>query len=154
MIKDSLNFSVFEVPKISSFRVSNSRDVYDQVYHYSKADREVFLLLFLDSKNKVIDIETHTIGSVDSSAVYPQQVFRSALIHNASALICVHNHPSGDPEPSLMDKEITKQIAMGAYILNIKFLDHVIVGDGRYYSFGDSGLINDYEVYSKEKLKN
>lgn len=150
-----MEFSVFQKPRIKKpFSFSSSAEVYQKMKGYQKADREIFVLLFLNSKNVVTNIETHTIGSIDSSAVYPQQIFRSALLNNACSIICVHNHPSGDPAPSLQDREITKQISIGSHVIGIRLLDHVVLGDGgRYFSFADDGLIEDYEKESESKFK-
>jgi len=150
-----MEFSVFQRPTIKKpFSFSSSAEVYQKMKGYQKADREIFVLLFLNSKNVVTNIETHTIGSVDTSAVYPQQIFRSALLNNASSIICVHNHPSGDPDPSVSDREITKQISIGSHVVGIRLLDHVVLGDGgRYFSFADDGLIEDYEKESENKFK-
>ncbi|MCK4432022.1 MAG: DNA repair protein RadC [Candidatus Aminicenantes bacterium] len=149
-----MEFSVFQKPRIKKpFSFSSSAEVYQKMKGYQKADREIFVLLFLNSKNVVTNIETHSIGSIDCSAVYPQQIFRSALINNASSIICVHNHPSGDPDPSVSDREITKQIAIGSHLIGIRLLDHVVLGDGRYFSFADDGLIEDYEKESEKRFK-
>ena len=118
-----MDFKVFHKPIIKKpFSFSSSAEVYQKMKAYQKADREIFVLLFLNAKNVVTNIETHTIGTVDTSAVYPQQIFRSALLNNASSIICVHNHPSGDPDPSLSDREITKQISIGSHVLGIRLL--------------------------------
>lgn len=150
-----MDFKVFQKPIINKpFSFSSSAEVYQKMKGYQKADREIFVLLFLNSKNVVTNIETHSIGSVDSSAVYPQQIFRSALLNNAISLICVHNHPSGDPDPSISDREITKQISIGSHVIGIRLLDHVVLGDGgRYFSFADDGLIEDYEKESEKTFK-
>ena len=150
-----MDFKIFQKPVIKKpFAFSSSAEVYEKMKGYQKADREIFILLFLNAKNIVTNIETHSIGAVDSSAVYPQQILRSALLCNACSLICVHNHPSGDPEPSVSDIEITKQIGIGAHVIGIRLLDHVVMGDhGRYFSFADDGLIDDYEATSKEKFE-
>lgn len=150
-----MDLKVFQKPAIKKpFFFGSSAMVYEKMKGYSKADREIFVLLFLNAKNFVIAIETHTVGNVDASAVYPQQVLRSALLHNASSLICVHNHPSGDADPSLEDRHITKQISIGSLMVGIRLLDHVILGDhGRYFSFADDGLIEDYEKESENKFK-
>lgn len=114
------------------------------------ADREVFLILHLDAKNRLIDAELHGIGDVDSSAIYPRQVMRSALLRNACALIFAHNHPSGDPAPSLCDLEITRALIRAAAMLQIKVLDHIILGPGPgYFSFADQGLIDDYALEAR-----
>ena len=118
-----MDFKVFHKPIIKKpFSFSSSAEIYQKMKAYQKADREIFVLLFLNAKNVVTNMETHTIGTVDTSAVYPQQIFRSALLNNASSIICVHNHPSGDPDPSLSDREITKQISIGSHVLGIRLL--------------------------------
>ena len=141
-----MNFSIFETPDIKTpISFSSSQEVYEKMKDYKKADREIFLLLFLDAKNTIIKIEPHTIGTVDSSAVYPREVFRSALIHNASSIICVHNHPTGDHTPSEADREITKELVKAGELLQIKILDHIVLGKEGYFSFSDEDLIDDYE---------
>ena len=112
-----------------------------------KADREAFVVLFLNPKNQLIGAELHAIGDVDSSAVYPRQVMKSALLHNASALIFGHNHPSGNPEPSTCDREVTRDLVFAARVLQIKVLDHIICGPApEIFSFADQGLIDDYDL--------
>ena len=126
-----------------------SKDVYDLAYNWINADREVFVIFFLNSKNQIIEYELHTIGDVDSSAVYPRQLFRSALAHNCASLIVAHNHPSGDYKPSIGDDKITKELVAGGRLLGIKVLDHVIIGKEGYYSYGDKGKIEEYELESR-----
>jgi len=96
--RDEMKFQVFVVvePRFP-VNFSKSKDVYDTMKTYKKSDREIFFILFLNSKNSMLDYVIHTIGTVDSSAVYPREVIRSALINNASSIIVCHNHPSGDP---------------------------------------------------------
>ena len=111
-----------------------------------RADRECFVILHIDPKNQLLAAELHSIGDVDAAAIYPRQVMKSALLHNASALIFGHNHPSGDPEPSLCDREITRALVLAARVLGIKVLDHVIIGPrSESFSFADQGLIDDYD---------
>ena len=109
------------------------------------AKKEKFKVLFLDAKNQILEEETFFEGTVDTSAIYPREVIKSALQHNASALIFVHNHPSGDPSPSQNDREITQELIFAAKMIQIKVLDHIIIGNNRYFSFADSGLIEEYE---------
>ena len=126
--------------------VSSSAEVYELTKDYSKADREIMLVIMVDSKNCVLSIETHSIGCIDSSAVYPREIFRSMLLKNAGSFILVHNHPSGDPTPSFMDRLITRDIVNGSMILGVKLLDHIILGDGRYYSMADQGELNSFAL--------
>ena len=148
-----MKFQVFEVvePRFP-VNFSKSKDVYDTMKTYKKSDREIFFILFLNSKNSMLDYVIHTIGTVDSSAVYPREVIRSALINNASSIIVCHNHPSGDPHPSVADKEITRVLVNACEIVGIPVLDHVIIGKEEHYSFADEGLIESYIVQAKETL--
>jgi len=82
------------------------------------------------------------------SSVYPREIIKSAIKHNAVSLIFVHNHPSGSPEPSASDKEITKELIAASNTMQIKVLDHIIIGDNRYFSFADEGLIEEYNLNS------
>jgi DNA repair protein RadC len=123
----------------------SSREVFDYLYHALRELRkEQFKVIFLDTKNQVIEEKTLFEGTVDSSAVYPREVIRDALRYEASSLIFVHNHPSGDPEPSLCDREITRDLIFAAAVMQIKVLDHIVIGNNRYFSFADRGLIDEY----------
>lgn len=125
----------------------SSREVFDYLYHALRDQKkEQFKVIFLDPKNQVIEEKTLFEGTVDSSAVYPREVIKDALRYEASALIFAHNHPSGDPEPSLCDKEITRDLIFAARVIQIKVLDHIIIGNDRYFSFADQGLIEDYDL--------
>jgi DNA repair protein RadC len=125
----------------------SSREVFDYLYHALRDLRtERFKTIFLDPKNQVIEEKTLFEGTVDSSAVYPREVIKDALRYEASALIFAHNHPSGDPEPSLCDKEITRDLVFAARVIQIKVLDHIIIGNNRYFSFADQGLIDAYDL--------
>ena len=106
-------------------------------------DREHFVVLMMDRKNRVIGLNTVSIGSLTGSIVHPREVMKPAILSNAAALICGHNHPSGDPQPSLEDRAITERLVEAGKLLGIELLDHVIVGDGSadYYSFADQGKL-------------
>ncbi|MFB0565238.1 MAG: JAB domain-containing protein, partial [Candidatus Aminicenantaceae bacterium] len=99
-----------------------------------------------DTKNQVIEEKTVFEGTVDSSVVYPREIVKEALKLNASSLIFAHNHPSGDPEPSSSDREVTKDLVFAANIMQINVLDHVIIGNNCYFSFADHDLIEDYKA--------
>ena len=124
----------------------SSREVFDYLYHTLRdVKTELFKTLFLDAKNRVTEERTFSQGTVDSSAVYPREIIKAALHHHASSLIFVHNHPSGDPSPSGSDREITKELVFAVLTIQIKVLDHIIIGNNRYFSFADEGLISEYE---------
>lgn len=95
---------------------------------------EMFVMLTLDTKNNVTGIFEVSRGSLNSSIVHPREVFKRALLQNASSIILVHNHPSGDSKPSKEDINITKRLKDGGKILGIEILDHIIVGHDEFYS--------------------
>jgi len=129
----------------------SSKEVFDYLYHSLRDARtERFKVFFLDAKNYILEERTFFEGTVDSSAVYPREVIKAAVRFGASSLIFVHNHPSGDPEPSDSDREITKELIFATNIMQIKVLDHIIIGNNRYFSFADQGLIEEYELCLKD----
>ena len=98
-------------------------------------DREHLLAVLLDTRHRLLAIVTISIGSIDRTFMSPREVFREALLHNASALVVAHNHPSGNPEPSTEDVICTRLLARGGEIMDIPMLDHIIVGaHGRWVS--------------------
>lgn len=104
-------------------------------------DREHFRVVLLNTKNRVLDVETVSIGSLNSSLVHPREVFKRAVQRSAAALILVHNHPSGDPSPSPEDVEITRRLCEAGRVLGIEVLDHIIIGDHLFISFKERGLM-------------
>lgn len=104
-------------------------------------EREVFTVLFLNSQHEVITVEELFQGTIDGAAVYPREVVKSALKHNAAAVILAHNHPSGVVEPSAADRRITERLQQSLGLLDIRVLDHVIVSTTGYCSFAEQGLI-------------
>ncbi len=134
----------------------SSQEVFDYLYHTLRdAKKEVFQVLFLDAKNQILEEKTFSEGTVDSSAVYPREIIQAALRFNASSLIFIHNHPSGDPAPSESDREITKELIFAVQLMQIKVLDHIIIGNNRYFSFADQGLIHEYEtLFQRIKKEN
>ena len=103
--------------------------------------REQFRVLFLDKKNQLIADEQLGQGTVDHAPVYPREVIKRALELKATALILVHNHPSGDPTPSRDDLEMTQEVKRAATALSITLHDHVIIGNGKWLSFRQEGLL-------------
>ena len=127
--------------------ISSSREVYEYLIHSLRdLKKEIFQVIFLNGRNEVIQVETLFEGSLNSSAVYPREVIKSALDHHAAALVFAHNHPSGDPTPSSQDFTITRDLFLAGKIMSIKVLDHLIIGRNRYYSFADQGHIRKWET--------
>lgn len=125
----------------------SSQEIFDYLY-YSMRDlkKELFKVLYLNSQNQIIDTGDLFEGTITGSAISPRQVMESALKNDAVSLVFAHNHPSGNPEPSQNDKQITRDLVYAAAILQVKVLDHVIIGDNRYFSFAVEGLIEQYEL--------
>lgn len=111
--------------------VVSSKDVYNlvrsKIKNYSK---EHFLVLSFDSRNRILGIDTIAVGNLNTNLVHPRETFEAAIRRHAAKIIIVHNHPSGDTEPSKEDLEITHQIAKAGKIMGIEVLDHLIIGDG------------------------
>lgn len=105
------------------------------------AAREQFVAVLLNSKNRVIATEIISEGTLTSSVVHAREVFAPALLHHAAAVIVAHNHPSGDPQPSCEDREVTAMLVESGKVLGIPLLDHLIIGDGAYYSFQEYGAL-------------
>lgn len=109
-------------------------------------DREEFLALFLDAKNRIISVHSVAVGSLSLCIVHPREVFKAAILANASGVILAHNHPSGDPTPSKEDRELTDRLCKAGEILGIRVLDHVVIGDQAntpsFISFADHGWLS------------
>lgn len=134
MVRESMRL----VPKFG-----NSLHVYNalkEIVTYS--DREHFLVICLDTKHKPLAINIATTGTIDSSLIHPREIFKPAILCGASSIVVAHNHPSGDPLPSINDQKVTAQTLEASKILAIPLLDHIIIGDETYYSFRDSGLLS------------
>lgn len=132
----------------------NNSDVVDKIF-FSSADviynyfydilgdkkQEYFYCVYVDTKGKYIDKKCLFIGTINSSVVHPREVFKEAYLLSANGIICVHNHPSGDSTPSKEDINITKKIKEISIIHGIKFIDHIIIGNGNYFSFFDNNML-------------
>lgn len=128
--------------KYSHQPVSQSSDAAKILQTYlAGADREYFVLLLLDGKHRVNALNVVSIGSLTGALVHPREVFKPAILANAAAVIVGHNHPSGDPDPSREDRELTDRLVQAGRLLGITVLDHVIVGQERFFSFADHHLI-------------
>ena len=102
---------------------------------------EQFGVLLLDTKHRVLRCTVLSVGTLDASIVHPREVFREAVAGGASAIVVFHNHPSGDPEPSPEDTKLTERLMAAGVLMGISVLDHVILGDARYFSYREKGSI-------------
>ncbi len=119
-------------------RITSSQDVFQILSpHLCHRKREVFKVVFLTRRNAVIRQETLFEGSLAESQVNPREVVKRALAESAAAVIFVHNHPGGDPDPSPEDRKVTDQLVRACGLMNIRVVDHIIIGDHGYYSFAD-----------------
>ena len=122
---------------------TSSHDIFEG-YHARMRDLKVerFMLVMLDAKNRVMRETMISQGTLSNSLVHPREVFREAMRQAAAAVIFVHNHPSGDPEPSPEDIDLTRRLQAVGELVGIRVLDHVVIGDGAYVSFLDRGWIS------------
>jgi DNA repair protein RadC len=122
-------------------KIKSAKDVYDYTYEKLKnLKKEHFVVLCLDSKNNIIKDSRISVGTLNEAIVHPREVFKEAIRESANSIILVHNHPSGNCEPSTHDKEITKSLIEAGKILRISVLDHVIIGRNEYYSFKENKI--------------
>jgi DNA repair protein RadC len=139
------NMNVFEVKLVknaevpySPRRINVSKDIVEFLHKYYKdKDREILLVLMLDTGHNIIGMNVVSIGTLDSACVHPREVFKPAIVANSSCIILVHNHPStcNQVTPSKQDDSTTHNIKKAGEILGINLLDHIIIGDGVYYSY-------------------
>lgn len=140
--REFLKAKILEKPFYKS-----AQEVFDYLYHSMRGlKKEVFKVVYLNSQNQIIETVNLFEGTVDSSAVSLREIIEGAIKYNAVSLIFVHNHPSGNPEPSASDRELTRDVVYSGKIMRIKVLDHIIIGDNRYFSFAAEGLIEEYEM--------
>jgi DNA repair protein RadC len=130
----------YELPRA----IVDPQDAYKAIITITSIEeeaQEVFGILILNTKHKIVAVHEISRGSLNSSIVHPREVFKPAVLHNAAAIICFHNHPSGDPKPSEEDIEITKRLVEAGKILGIEVLDHIIVSDEGYTSLKGRGVM-------------
>lgn len=123
-------------------RIRGPEDAFELVRNILEdADREIFMVIYLNTKNEPTAIHTVSVGTLNTSLVHPREVFKAAVMVNAASLILAHNHPSGDSEASREDIDITRKLAEAGNILGIQVIDHIIVGSGGYRSLKDAGML-------------
>jgi DNA repair protein RadC len=127
--------------------LDSAQAIFDYLYHSMRdLKNEIFKVIYLNSQNEIVETEDLFEGTVDASVVWTREVVAGAIKNAATGLIFVHNHPSGNPEPSDSDKLVTRDLVYAGRIMQIKVLDHIIIGDNRYFSFAGAGLIDKFEV--------
>ncbi|MDE2020633.1 MAG: JAB domain-containing protein [Patescibacteria group bacterium] len=104
-------------------------------------DRECFWRIDLDSRNGVLGWELVSMGTLNASLVHPREVFTGALLNKAAGIIIAHNHPSGETNPSPEDKDTTRRLCKAGEILGVALQDHLVIGNGKYFSFKETGLL-------------
>ena len=123
-------------------KIATAKEVVDIIMPQMRdLKTEGFKVVYLNSNNKIIDIADAAYGTVNQAAPIVREIIHGALQKFAAAIICVHNHPSANISPSAEDKKITGELSAAAKLLGIRMLDHIIIGDGSYFSFADEGLI-------------
>ena len=127
--------------KIVDVKITTPEVVYDYYKNIVNEYQEYFYCLYLDSNKKVLSEKLLFMGTVNESMVHPRDVFKEAYLVNATAIICVHNHPTGDVRPSKEDVIVTDRLNEIGYLMGIKLVDHVIVSKNKYYSFLENGKI-------------
>lgn len=120
---------------------TSSLDIYTTFRDIEHLPQESFFALHLDGKNKLIGMTVSSIGSLTGASCHPREIFRPALLNMTAGLIFVHNHPSGDPHPSMEDIQMTKRLFEVGKLIGICCLDHIVVGTDRYFSFADEGMM-------------
>jgi DNA repair protein RadC len=132
---------------IGKLLLNSEKAVFDYLYQsMSGLKKEVFKVLFLNSQNELLAMEDISSGTVNASAVFAREVMEAAIRHKATALIFVHNHPSGNTAPSQDDKVITRELVLASSVMSLRVLDHLIIGDNSHYSFAAQGLIKQFEA--------
>ena len=121
--------------------IRNSQDFYELFRYLSIETKEHFIAVHLDTKNRIICVDSISVGSLTSSVVHPREVFKSVLLSSASSIAIIHNHPSGDPEPSRDDISITKRLQEAGVFLGIPVIDHIIIGNSSYLSLMEKGYL-------------
>jgi DNA repair protein RadC len=108
---------------------------------YGGHREERFGVVMLDTKSRLIRTQTLSVGTIDSSLAHPREIFRAATVASAAAIAVFHNHPSGDPSPSVDDVDLTRRLAAAGHLMGIVVIDHLILGDGRWFSFHEAGYL-------------
>jgi DNA repair protein RadC len=134
---------------------NSSQEIFDYFYHSMRdMKKELVKAVYLNSQNQILDVQDLSQGTVDSSAVYPREVMEGAIKCHAVSLVLVHNHPSGNPSPSESDRELTRDLVYAGNVMQIRLLDHLIIGENKFFSFAGEGLIQkcETELMNRKRL--
>lgn len=127
---------------VEGLSISCSKDVYDLFrFRLASSPNEQFMELTLNTRNRILSEDLCALGGINTVHVHPSGVIRQAVIRSAPSIICLHNHPSGDPTPSPEDRLLTERISQAASLMGVRMLDHVIIAAQSYYSFSDAGTL-------------
>ena len=122
--------------------INNAKDAMAQLFNIRELKKEHFVVLYLNAKNQLVHKETISMGTLNANLVHPREVFEPALKHSAVQITIAHNHPSGDPNPSEDDMELTKRLTEAGEMMGIEVMDHMIVSKNNYFSFKEEGYLN------------
>jgi DNA repair protein RadC len=129
-------------------QITGPEDVFHLFSWLSERVQEEVYGLYLNTRNKIIGYALVSKGAIAQTAVVPVDVLRPAILSSAASVILIHNHPSGDPEPSLEDRQLTNHLSEACNLVGIRFLDHVVIGDGSYRSLKETGDFVENKKYS------
>ncbi len=122
--------------------ISSPKDAYEMIKEQLEGlDREQFIIACLNTKNEPTNISVISVGTLNKAIVHPREVFKTAILSNASSIMAFHNHPSGDTTPSQQDIQLTHRLVEAGELLGIKLLDHLIIGDGTFTSLKEKGYL-------------
>ncbi len=149
-MSSNISFQRIVLVKESAHRYNISRKItepadavaaFNEIYHMNEESQEIFAALFLNVRNVIVGVHLISRGSVDAAVAHPREVFKAAILNNASNIIVGHNHPSGDTSPSREDDALTKQLSRAGTILGLNFLDHVIISDDSFFSYREENRL-------------
>lgn len=126
---------------LPSGQYCSPQQIYELFRNLAVESKEHFICLHMDAKNRIICMDRVSVGSLNQSIVHVREVMKSVLLSSASSIVLIHNHPSGDPQPSNEDMAITRRLKEAGDLLGTPVLDHIIIGEDRYVSFVERGLL-------------
>lgn len=148
-VPETIIFYEYEIRKKSVFALRDRENLASPSYvegflrsiELDKEERECLVCIILDSKNKIKGFQRISTGTIEMAIVHPRELFRPAIMNGGSAILMCHNHPSGDPNPSMNDIHLTSMVKDAGKILDIRLLDHIIVGEIGYFSFREKNIL-------------